>query len=106
MYIALKIETLYEVADDVLAVAGEVVDDGNLNHRVATWLLAHGGTSHIDEHLSREGRIVNLHVELEELVVGFATHNPVDVAFRIPSLWYSSHWGRSNGVRTESRGGQ
>ena len=61
------------MSDELLTVTWEIVDDGNLNHGVATWLLLHGGTCNIDEHLSSEGRVVNLHIELEELVVGLAT---------------------------------
>ena len=31
--------TLYQVADDVFAISGEIVNHGNLNHRVGTGLL-------------------------------------------------------------------
>ena len=69
-----KTDGLYEVADDFLAVAREIVDDGDFNHGVCTGLLTHGSASHIDEHLRCEGRIVDAHVELEELIVRLAAH--------------------------------
>ena len=61
---------LYQMFDEVGAVAWEHVDDGNLDHRVAGRLEAHGGTSDIDQNLTGEGRIVDLHVELQTLVLG------------------------------------
>ena len=51
------------------AVAGQVVYNGNLDHRVGTGTLAHRSARHIDEHLRGEGGIVDLHVEREELIV-------------------------------------
>ena len=42
--------------DEVGAVAGEHVDDGNLDHRVAGGLEAHRGASHIDQHLTGHKR--------------------------------------------------
>ena len=56
--------------DEIGAVAWQHVDDGNLNHRVAAWLQAHRGASHVDKHLTCQSRIVNLHVELQTLVLG------------------------------------
>ena len=61
---------LYQMFDEVGAVAWEHVDDGNLDHRVAGGLEAHRGASDIDQYLTREGRIVDLHVELQALVLG------------------------------------
>ena len=52
------------------ALAGQHVDDGNLNHRIASGLQAHGGASHIDQHLTGQGGVVDLHVELQALVLG------------------------------------
>ena len=51
------------------AVAGQVVYDGNLDHRVGTGTLAHRSARYIDEHLRGERGIVDLHVEREELIV-------------------------------------
>ena len=62
------------MADYLFAVAWKIVDDRNLNHRVGTGLLLHRGTGSIDEHLSSEGRIVNFHVELKELIVRLSAH--------------------------------
>ena len=61
---------LYQMFDEVGAVAWEHVDDGNLDHRVAGGLEAHRGASDIDQNLTGEGRIVDLHVELQTLVLG------------------------------------
>ena len=61
---------LYQMFDEVGAVAWEHVDDGNLNHRVAGGLEAHRGAGHVDQYLTGEGRIVDLHVELQTLVLG------------------------------------
>ena len=55
--------------DEFLAVAFEIVNYGNLDHGVATGLLAHGGASHIDEYLTSEGGVVDAHVELQSLVL-------------------------------------
>ena len=52
---------LYQMFDEVGAVAWEHVDDGNLDHRVAGGLEAHRGASDIDQYLTGEGRIVDLH---------------------------------------------
>ena len=54
-------------------VAWQHVDDRNLNHSVTTWLLLERSTCHINKHLCCEGRVVNLHIEFEELVVGLTT---------------------------------
>ena len=66
--------SLYQVADDALAIAGQIVDDGNLYHRVGTGLLLHAGASNVDKYLGGKCGVVDLHVELEELVVGLATY--------------------------------
>ena len=41
-------DRLYQMADQFLPVAGQIVDDGNFYHGVGTGLLAHGGTGGID----------------------------------------------------------
>jgi len=58
--------------DEVSTVARQHVDDGNLNHGVAGRLQAHRGTSNVDQYLTCEGRIVDLHVELQALVLGLS----------------------------------
>ena len=55
--------------DEFLAVAFKIVNHRNLDHGVATGLLAHGGASHIDEYLTGEGGVVDAHVELQSLVL-------------------------------------
>ena len=63
---------LYQVSDKFLSVARKIVDDRNLNHSVATWLLLHRCASNIYKNLSSKRRVVNLHVVLEQLVVSLA----------------------------------
>ena len=65
---------LHQMPNPLLAVARKEVDDRNLDHRIATRLLAHGGTCHAHQDLCREGGIVDAHVELEELVLRLAGH--------------------------------
>ena len=60
----ISIRYLHQMADEVLTVARQHVDDGNLDHRVAAGLETHGGASHVDEHLTGEGGVVDAHVEL------------------------------------------
>ena len=50
--------------DEVGTVAREHVDDGNLDHRVAAGLEAHGGTGNVDQDLTCEGGVVDAHIEL------------------------------------------
>ena len=59
----------HQVCYQLLAVAVEHIDDGNLDHGVRTRLLAHGSASHVHEHLTGERRVIDAHVELEELVL-------------------------------------
>ena len=63
---------LYQMTDNLLAVASEHVDNGYLGHGVATGLQTHGCASHIDKHLGGEGRVVDAHIELETLVLSLA----------------------------------
>ena len=65
---------LYKMLDEVGTVAWEHVDDGNLDHRVASGLETLGGTGNVDEHLSGEGGVVDAHVELQALVLSLAAH--------------------------------
>ena len=65
----LEIVKLYKMRDELLAVAFEIVNHWNLNHGVATGLLAHRGASHVDKYLTGEGGVVDAHVELKALVL-------------------------------------
>ena len=65
----LEIVKLYKMRDELLAVAFEIVNHWNLNHGVATRLLAHRGTGNVDKYLTGEGRVVDAHVELKALVL-------------------------------------
>ena len=56
----------------ISSVARQHVDNRNLHHRVAARLQAHGGASHVDEHLTCESRVVDTHVELQTLVLRLA----------------------------------
>ena len=85
---------LYQMGNKFLAVAGQEVDDGNLDHRVTTWLLAHGGAGHTNENLAREGGIVDAHIELEELVLGAAAHalaGEIDPVAHIDHIVHAGH---------------
>ena len=62
------------MGDELLAVAFEIVNYGDLDHGVATGLLAHGCAGHIDKHLTGEGGVVDAHVELQSLVLCLAAH--------------------------------
>ena len=66
---------LYKVCYQLLAVAVQEVEDGNLYHCVATGLLAHCGACRTYEHLSCERGVVYAHIELEQLVLGAARHS-------------------------------
>ena len=57
------------MCDKALTIAWEHIDNRNLNHCVATRLLLERSTCYVDEYLCSKSRVVNLHVELEELVV-------------------------------------
>ena len=65
----LEIVKLYKMRDELLAVAFEIVNHWNLNHGVATRLLAHRGTGNVDKYLASEGGVVDAHVELQSLVL-------------------------------------
>ena len=58
--------------DEVGTVAGQHVDNRNLDHGVTAGLQAHRGTGYIDQYLSGEGWVVDLHVELEALVLSLS----------------------------------
>ena len=61
-----------EVGDEGFAVAGEEVDDGNLNHGVGSGGETHGCAGYAYEELGGEGGIVDAHAELEALVLSLA----------------------------------
>ena len=65
---------LYQMAYQILAIARQHIDNRNLNHGVATRLLMHGSTSHVDQHLTCQSGVVDAHIELQTLVLGFSTH--------------------------------
>ena len=85
---------LDKVRNNLLAVARQEVDDGNFYHRIATRLLAHGSAGHTDEDLTREGGIVNAHIELEELILGAAAHalaSEIDAVAHINHIVHTRH---------------
>ena len=55
--------------DKVSTITWEHIDHRNLDHCVATWLQAHGSTSHVNQYLTREGGVVDAHIELETLIL-------------------------------------
>ena len=64
-----------KATNPAVAVAGQEVDDRNLNHGVAARTLAHSCTSDTDKNLTRECRIVYRHVEFETLAVCLSRHS-------------------------------
>ena len=60
------------MCNQLFAVAGQHVDDRDFNHGVASRALLHGSTGHVDQHLSRQCRVVDVHVEFEQLVLRLA----------------------------------
>ena len=50
-------------------IAVEKVDERNLNHCVATWLLAHCGACTADKNLRCERGVIDAHIKLEQLVL-------------------------------------
>ena len=77
---------LYQVLDEVGTVAWQHVDDRNLDHGVATWLQAHRGTSYVDQHLTSQCRVVNLHVELHALVLGLTADTLADKVYAMSHI--------------------
>ena len=74
------------MADEVFAVAGEEVDDGDFNHRVGSGGETHGGACDTDKELCGERGVVDGHVEFETLVLGLAGNafaNHVDTVAHI-----------------------
>ena len=64
--------------NQVGTIAWQHVDDRNLNHRVAAWLQTHRGTSHVNQNLTSQCRIVNLHIELHALVLSLSADTLAD----------------------------
>ena len=62
------------MADELVAVAREIVNDRNLYHRIASRLLPHRGSRDIDEDLSGESGVVDRHIEFEALVLCLSRH--------------------------------
>ena len=74
------------MADEVFAVAGQHVDDRNLNHRVAAGLQTHGGTGNVDKHLTSQGGVVDAHVELQALVLGLTADALADEVYAVTHI--------------------
>lgn len=62
------------MTDDVLAIAWKIVNYGNLYHCVGAWLLPEGRTGCVDQYLGGKSGVVDLHIELEELVMRLAAY--------------------------------
>ena len=67
-------------------VAWQHVNDRNLNHRVATWLQTHRGASHVDQYLTCQCRVVNLHIELHALVLGLSANTLADKVYAMSHI--------------------
>lgn len=55
--------------DQVHLIAREIVDRRDFDERIASWLLLKYGTGGSHEDLTRQGRIIDTHIELEALVL-------------------------------------
>ena len=58
----------------VFALSVEEVYDRHFDKCVTARLLAHCRAGGANKYLSREGRVVNVHVKLEKLVLGLSAH--------------------------------
>ena len=77
------------MTDKFLTTAGKHVDNRNLNHCVASWLLAHRSAGYVNENLSGECRVVDAHVELHALVLclsAYALANKVYTVSHVANL--------------------
>ena len=63
---------LYQVCNPLFTVARQKVDNRNLNHCIATRLLTHCSTCHTYQHLRSKRRVIDAHVEFEQLVLCFS----------------------------------
>ena len=73
------------MTNNLLAVTRQIVDNGNLYHGVSTGLLLKCCTGCIYQYLCSKGGIVNLHIELEELIVRLTAYT---LANQIYSVTY------------------
>ena len=83
------------MGNQFFALARKQVDDRYFYHRVATGLLFHRGTGHANQYLSRQRRIVDMHVELEQLVLGFSGYAfacQVDAVSHVQQLVYTRYF--------------
>ena len=92
-------EELYQMLDEVSAITGEHVDDRNLDHRVATGLQAHGGTGYIDEYLTRQGGVVDTHVELQALILRLTADTLADEVHAVTHITHIIDTGDLEHVR-------
>ena len=60
---------LYQMRYMLLSIAIQQVDEWYLNHSVATWSLAHCCACAAHKNLSCKRRVVDSHIELEQLVL-------------------------------------
>ena len=74
--------------DEVGTIAREHVDNGNLDHGVASGLQTHRGTGHVDQHLTCESRVVDAHVKLQTLVLGLTTDT---LAHEVHTMTHVAH---------------
>lgn len=77
---------LYQMTDNLLAVAGQIIYDGNLYHGVSTGLLLECSTSGINQNLSCEGGVVDLHIEFEELVMRLTAYALANQVYSVANI--------------------
>ena len=71
------------MTDDVLAIAWQIVNYGNLDHGVGAWLLPECGTGGVYQYLRGKCGIVDLHIELEELVMRLTAYTFTDQVYAV-----------------------
>ena len=87
---------LDKVCNMLLLITIQQVDERNLNHGVTTWALAHCSTCATYKHLRCECRVIDSHIELEQLVLcgsRYALACEVDTMTHIEQVvnrWYES----------------
>ena len=88
MFQAQSSMSLHECSYDFLTSTWQHIDDRNLWHGVATWLETEGCTSHVNQDLSGEGRVVDAHGELAALVLSLARYTLANEVHTVTHLLY------------------
>ena len=92
------------MSDPLFAVARKEVDDGDFYHGVAPRLLLHGSACHAHKYLCSQCRIVDAHIELEQLILRFTGKLPCESDLhRVPYRAVRLRWAQVLHVSRRSR---